>query len=277
MYKKIIILLAFVIGVKIIYPDCFHSGICSHILWFANNTAVGQSGLNALSHLGIYDHHKKVKHLRKEYALSMYQMMFDIHNTMEAANVTYWIDGGTLLGAMRHQGIIPWDDDLDIQVYKTDEKKFYQIVVPVLQKMGYKMDEIVTNKIITSDQKFAKLPHEKPPSCDIFFAHPQEGRLEIGWPNAIQVKDLNPLKRYPFGSFEVWGPANPLPYLFALYGKNCLQQAWRGYDHLSQEEGKESSMVPFALSKDRLAPAQPIGPVVDNRALIRSLMQNLKN
>ena len=127
MYKKIIILLALVIGVKIVSPDFFYTKIRSQVLWFANNTAVGQSGLNALSHLGIYDHHKKVKHLRKEYALAMYQMMFDLHNIMEEANITYWVEAGSCLGTIRHQGIIPWDDDLDIQVYKTVIDKILNI------------------------------------------------------------------------------------------------------------------------------------------------------
>ena len=61
--------------------------------------------------------------------LRMLEMLKYIDNICRIHNITYWLDGGTLLGAIRHQGFIPWDDDVDICMPYKDAERFKKIML----------------------------------------------------------------------------------------------------------------------------------------------------
>lgn len=60
-------------------------------------------------------------------------------NILERNNIKYWLDCGTLLGAVRHKGFIPWDDDIDIAVLREDYLKIKDILSKELKDTNFAM------------------------------------------------------------------------------------------------------------------------------------------
>jgi lipopolysaccharide cholinephosphotransferase len=54
----------------------------------------------------------------------LYRMLLDFDALCKKHRIEYWIDAGTLLGAVRHGGFIPWDDDIDICMTREHYRRF---------------------------------------------------------------------------------------------------------------------------------------------------------
>lgn len=63
----------------------------------------------------------------REYQLLQVKVMKRIHDFCVANDIKYYMIGGTLLGAIRHKGFIPWDDDMDIAMMREDYEKFMNL------------------------------------------------------------------------------------------------------------------------------------------------------
>lgn len=68
-----------------------------------------------------------------------------VTNECDKLGLQYWLDFGTLLGAVRHKGFIPWDDDIDLAMPRADYNKALTALKDVLIAKGCSFEE--TNRI----------------------------------------------------------------------------------------------------------------------------------
>ena len=204
----------------------------------------------------------KLKYIKPEIIKKIYEMLKITDEIFNENNIEYWMCGGTMLGAVRHKGIIPWDDDGDIEVLEKYESKIELLRDDFKQHNLTLMKTWFGFKIFPTNGQIIKNVKWKYPAVDIFIMSIQDNIITYKYDEAKKLfgkcyydKDkIYPLEKYEFGPLSLQGISSNYvnKYLDRCYGNDWNEYAYREYDH---ETEKHMEKVKIKLTDEDRMPA----------------------
>ena len=76
----------------------------------------------------------------KDFQYKILEIAFYFDEFCKKYDIEYYLMGGSALGAVRHHGFIPWDDDIDIGMKRKDFEKFIRVASDELNKEKFYLD-----------------------------------------------------------------------------------------------------------------------------------------
>ena len=103
----------------------------------------------------------------------MLNILVEFAKFCDEHNLMYYLDAGTLIGAVRHKGFIPWDDDIDVNMPQKDYDKFIELT----RKLeGYLTDHIQVEYCEDTTYTFLKISDDR----TILDEFPEQNPMEVG-------------------------------------------------------------------------------------------------
>ena len=158
------------------------------------------------------------------------KLLNDITNILDKYDVKYWLDFGTLLGIVRENRILPWDDDMDISIFPDDLSVMYNKVLPEIKSLKYR----VYKREFLKDDKPLKKGNMRAfkirnnrllflrgyVKLDIFVMYPEKDKyywLELGEVHSLPKTLLDEFGKFRFNGKDYRVPKNYDSYLTYHY------------------------------------------------------------
>ena len=167
----------------------------------------------------------------------IYQMLKVIDLVFTKHEIPYWIDGGTVLGAVRHKGIIPWDDDADLIFHIEDQERILALA-DEFASYGFSLRQEALIRVYSSEESeypYVDLAGYKLYPDNVYRFHqempPKHFYNKYYW----LPSEVNSLERIPFGPITLNAPNDMMRYIFTGYGDDCLFYATYKMPHDSNK------------------------------------------
>lgn len=145
------------------------------------------------------------------------EMYKDIKKVLDAHGIRFYIQYGTAIGAVRHNGFIPWDDDIDILVWEEDLPEINRVLAEELDRSKYYYHiptaDTHPHVIWRGDDFEASIKNRTAPFIDLFPIDPYpKGRIRqkiadiLIWGNVGTIWAIDFLNNIPVHRIVMWIP-----------------------------------------------------------------------
>jgi len=179
-----------------------------------------------------------------------------VTDALRASNVTFWMDGGTLLGSYRHHNLIPWDDDVDLVLQRSQKRQARRAIKALapayrlfIEKDAGSSSELLWRVFARNASVPVTTKTFRFPTVDLHFYAENATHVWLEprnlWRHLVwRRRRVFPLYLRPFDRYWAPAPCNTRTYLIKEFDRQLIDVCTSPRTSHSNNIGQRRSFVP---------------------------------
>lgn len=181
--------------------------------------------------------------ITKEYNGALYYTLKVVDYLLDKHQITYWANGGALIGYHRHGSSIPWDHDVDCEYFCEDEEKLLSLEEE-FNAFGLAVYHLNNSFTLFCLRDYLK-NHPLSAMVELYPAYVDQDKIRLVitkvaglYPNSYwEIEELRNLHKVNFGPVKLSISEDYINYICRYYGKEALTQPPKDRVNVNPYEG----------------------------------------